>query len=78
MPDDLLIFGLPAVSDPRLKRLASFFQAHWFSRVWVTQEVFFSPDVSYIIHNGHLRNFLHILWAGAFIFQNLAIFGKMF
>jgi hypothetical protein len=61
MPDDLLIFGLPAVSDPRWKRLASFFQAHWFSRVWVIQEVFFSPDVPYIIHNSHLRNFLHIL-----------------
>ena len=78
MPDDLLIFGLPEISDPRWKNLASFFQAHWFSRVWVIQEVFFSPDVPYIIHNGHLRNFLHILWAGAFISQNLAIFGKMF
>ena len=78
MHDDLLIFGLPAVSDPCWKRLASFFQAHWFSRVWVIQEVFFSSDVPYIIHNCHLRNFLHILWAGAFISQNLAIFGKMF
>jgi len=78
MPDDLLIFGLPAVSDLRWRHLASFFQAHWFSRVWVIQEVFFSQDVPYIIHNGRLRNFLHILWAGAFISQNLAIFGKMF
>jgi hypothetical protein len=44
----------------------------------VVQEVFFSPKVPYIIHNGQLWDFLQIILAGAFISQNLAAFRKIF
>lgn len=75
-PDDLLLFGLPEVSDPRCIQLTNFFEAPWFSRIWVIQEVFFSRRVPYIIYGCRLRNFLYILWAGAFISQNITIFSK--
>jgi hypothetical protein len=76
MPDDLLLWGIGSIADHFWDQLVSFFDAPWFHRIWVIQEVFHSQRVPYLLYNGCRRNFLHVLSAGAFVSQNIAVFAR--
>ncbi|KAJ2904755.1 hypothetical protein MKZ38_007263 [Zalerion maritima] len=72
--DDLVRFGLPQLRSPLWLGLAAFFSTPWFSRIWVVQEAVLSQRIPHLVHDGQLRDFLHMLWAGAFLAQNRGTF----
>ncbi|KAJ3524977.1 hypothetical protein NM208_g11837 [Fusarium decemcellulare] len=71
--DDLIRFGLPAVSDHRWQCLYGLLEPPWFSRIWVIQEVFKSQEEPLILYNKTTTSFLYLAWAGAFVSQNLGV-----
>jgi hypothetical protein len=73
-PNDL---GFPGITHHQWECLCAFFELAWFSRIWVIQEVFSSTGVPCLVYHGRLRNFLHILWAGAFVSQNITTFNTV-
>ena len=65
---------LPDLSSDEWPCLYGIFDAPWFSRIWVLQEVFASRREPLLLHGRRLSSFLRLIWAGSFISQNLDVF----